>query len=134
MAFSISRAFCFMAAVVLSTLLCMIILWRRSSWESISRFSRTWFRLTPSRAPMLITSSKAKMISKAEWRIPVSVRLEEYSGMSLARIRSVSRSSRMLLPLLVTRTTNIDSSGYSEEGGKERSDTKVEGRSNWLRV
>lgn len=85
-------------------LLWMIILCSFSSWLSMSVFCLICCTVMFSLWPMEMTSSNAKMSSKAP-RVTLSSSMEwMYSGMVLDSKRSVSRSSRMLLDLLVTST------------------------------
>lgn len=69
---------------------------------------RTCMTLMFSLWPRLITSSKAKMRSKAALLTASSSSMvPAYSGTSFDSSRSVSRSSRILLPLLVTSSRNM---------------------------
>mmetsp|Transcript_9910 Transcript_9910/g.38651 ORF Transcript_9910/g.38651 Transcript_9910/m.38651 type:complete len:226 (-) Transcript_9910:2-679(-) len=101
---SISNALRFITSLVSLILDCMIILWSFSSCDSISVKVRTCDMVTFSLWPSAMTSSKAKMRSKAARLMPSSsVCCCVYSGRTLPRSRRMSRSSRMLDALLVTR-------------------------------
>ena len=100
---SISIAFRFMWSFVSSILLWMIILCRRSSWLSMSRFTATCCTLVCSLWPIEMTSSKAKISSKAPSITPSSSSATTYSGTTFPSSRSVSMSSRMFDCRLVTR-------------------------------
>mmetsp|Transcript_18197 Transcript_18197/g.50982 ORF Transcript_18197/g.50982 Transcript_18197/m.50982 type:complete len:343 (-) Transcript_18197:325-1353(-) len=110
---SISIAFFFMMSLVSLILLWMIILCSFSSWLSISQFCLTCNTVVFSLCPREMTSSKAKMRSKALMlTASSSSRPWQNSGTSLDTRRSVSRSSRMLLCLLVTSNTYKPSMGW----------------------
>mmetsp|Transcript_8225 Transcript_8225/g.14104 ORF Transcript_8225/g.14104 Transcript_8225/m.14104 type:complete len:279 (+) Transcript_8225:1213-2049(+) len=110
--FSISLARFFMISLVSLILLCMIILCSFSSWLSISQFCLTCRMVMFSLFPSEITSSKAKMRSKACSQTASSSRdWPQNSGTSLDKTLRVSKSSRILLCLLVISTRNRFSMG-----------------------
>ena len=81
--------------------------------------------------PKLITSSKAKMRSNAARLIASSSSIvPAYSGTSFDSKRSVSRSSKILLPLLVTSSRNMPCTG-GDSAADERQGAVQAGMS-WL--
>lgn len=78
--FSISLALRFIRSFVSLILLCITNLCNLSSWLSISQYCFTWATVTLSLCPREITSSKAKISSKAALQTPSSSKDGEYSG------------------------------------------------------
>mmetsp|Transcript_9258 Transcript_9258/g.33942 ORF Transcript_9258/g.33942 Transcript_9258/m.33942 type:complete len:273 (-) Transcript_9258:407-1225(-) len=108
---SISLAFFFITSLVSLILLWMIILCSFSSCDSISVYCFTCCTVTFSLWPREITSSNAKIRSNAAPLMLSSSRACVYSGISLASMRNVSRSSKMFDCLFVTSTRYIPSMG-----------------------
>mmetsp|Transcript_32311 Transcript_32311/g.91610 ORF Transcript_32311/g.91610 Transcript_32311/m.91610 type:complete len:355 (+) Transcript_32311:651-1715(+) len=110
--FSISMALRFMTSLVSLILLWMIILCSFSSWLSMSVFCLTCVAVMFSFMPAEMTSSKAKIRSKACRTMVSSSTDSTYIGTTLESSRSVSRSSRMLLCLFVTSNRYSPSRGW----------------------